>query len=110
MKTAPLKVSRKKAVFSESAATNHGRRRILSTSVNGAFLEVMENIDPIYLWWTIFDFLNSNISKEITGQVTNVQQSLVNSSFELLRKTDVKGLVIELPQAQPAKKTPKAKS
>ena len=35
-KTEPLKVSRKKPVFSESPATSHGSRRIFSTSVRGA--------------------------------------------------------------------------
>jgi len=49
-------------------------------------------------------------SKNITEQVTNAQQSLVDSSFELLRKANVKEFVVELPQAQPVKKTAKAKA
>lgn len=46
--------------------------------------------------------------KGITGQVTDAQQNLVDGGFEFLRKTDVSGLVLELPQAQPAKKPAKA--
>ena len=49
-------------------------------------------------------------SKNITEQLTNAQQSLVNTSFEFLRKVDVKGFVVELPQAPPVKKTAKAQA
>ncbi len=46
--------------------------------------------------------------KDMTGQVTNVQQSLVDRGFEMMRKADVSGFVIELPQ--PAKKPAPAKA